>query len=182
VLQITSRVSVPGAESLSSSFQPATATPSGHLLSDCRSRRSPRAISAAQLCPRQGWKPVRVKTRQSRGFSEADSPVPKGRRPRSTVGSGVLRELNERYTVLSEEPQGRRHATWLGQPSQCGSARSHRARYLLEPNFFAHPCLCIVDSNLKHGKALLELLCSCYCPVSGRKLRFQSTIDFERVA
>jgi hypothetical protein len=33
------------------------------------------AITAAAAGPRQGCKPVRVKTRQSRGFSEADNPV-----------------------------------------------------------------------------------------------------------
>ena len=40
--------------------------------------------TAAEAAPRQGWKPVRVKTRQSRDFSEADSPVPEGETPVQT--------------------------------------------------------------------------------------------------
>jgi len=35
----------------------------------------PTAILAAETAQRQGWKPVRVKTRPNRGFSEADSPI-----------------------------------------------------------------------------------------------------------
>jgi hypothetical protein len=42
--------------------------------------RARRGSLAAKLAPRQGWKPVRVKTAMP-GFSEADSPVPAGETP-----------------------------------------------------------------------------------------------------
>ena len=74
-----------GAESLSPGFNPSQQTrPTSCSLT--APAALPTAIMAAEAAPRQGWKPVRVKTRQSRGFSEADSPIPKGETPtRRTV-------------------------------------------------------------------------------------------------
>src|SRR5258705_11182899 len=53
------------------------------------------------LAPRQGWKPVRVKNRQSRGFSEADSPAPEGQTPVQTC-----------WLVLPRNSAQKLHAQW----------------------------------------------------------------------
>jgi len=64
-----------GAASLSRQLNPSQHTRPTSDSDRARSAVSA-AIIAAAAAPRQGWKPVRVKTRQRRGFSAADSPLP----------------------------------------------------------------------------------------------------------
>jgi hypothetical protein len=87
-----------GAARLSRLLQPVTAHPAHLLLFDRARSALPTAIMVAEAAPRQGWKPVRVKTRQSRGFSEADSPIPEAER---TAQMSTLALLTEpRHTRL----------------------------------------------------------------------------------
>ena len=77
---------------------------------------------------------------------------------------------------------GPRH--WRGSVHKNPGAacRAYIELSLLERYLFSSPCLRIVDSDPKHRKTLLQFLCACLCSISGRKLGFQSTIHFERVA
>jgi hypothetical protein len=78
---------------------------------------------AAEAAPRQGWKPVRVKTRHSRGFSEADSPVPEGETPTSRTVFDYWLDPN------SDAKSGRDTAASQDSLTQVrfAGSRSHRA-------------------------------------------------------
>ena len=47
-------------------------------------------------------------------------------------------------------------------------------------DLFPSLCLGVIDSNPKHGKTLLQLFCTGLGSVPGRKLGFESAVNFER--
>jgi hypothetical protein len=83
---------------------------------------------------------------------------------------------SDRDTALLGPGEPWRHSLHTHIRTSLGSL-SPWERYL-----FPSPCLRIVDSDPKHGKSPLQLLSTCLCSVSGRKLGFQPAIHFERVA
>jgi hypothetical protein len=78
------------------------------------------------------------------------------------------------------KPDGR-DAARLG-PREPGAALAARAsKNSRKLDFF--PCLClrVINSDVKHGKALLELFRTRLGSVPGRKLGFQPAVNFEGV-
>lgn len=97
------------------------------------------------------------------------------------MASGLLGITLRGMAPRKSRNSGTLHGSRLTEsPKQCLSDTVEHVS-LLQPNFFAHLCLRIVNSDPEHGKALLQLLCPSDCPISGRELRFQSTIYFERI-
>jgi len=48
-------------------------------------------------------------------------------------------------------------------------------------DFLASLCLRVIDSDLEHGKTLLQLFRACPRAILGRKFSLESAVDFERI-
>jgi hypothetical protein len=60
-------------------------------------------------------------------------------------------------------------------------AMSVQAPGSLQLDFLASLCLRVIDTDLEHGKTLLQLFPACLGSVPGRKFSLESAVDFERI-
>ena len=91
---------------------------------------------------------------------------PKGEKPGASRGFSASRQPG---------PEGRRP-----------SAREKGVMTMLVPDLrqldvLASLCLCVIDSDLEHGKAFLQLFGARLGSVPGRKFGLESAVDFERI-
>lgn len=112
-------------------------------------------------------------------------------RARSTVSGNISARRPSRQGWKPEggKPGLSRGFSASRQPGPEGGrpyAREQDAMSVLAPDslqldFLASLCLRVIDSDLEHGKTLLQLFPACLGSVPGRKFSLESAVDFERI-
>lgn len=76
---------------------------------------------------------------------------------------------------VSAQPTARSRRETHGKSNADGTTRR------LDLDLFPSLRLCVIDSDPKHWKTLLQLLRTGLGPISGRKFGLESAINFERI-